>query len=187
MFLTQLKGRMMTRNRRYSLIFSCAAALVLATGSLYTTYAQENQPQQGGRKWGLGAAFQGGNQLLGQQFIIVPVWLRSKLVVGPVVSVTHTENVNLNFTAGLATRFYLTLSRVSPFWGVAATTTYNKPQLGGAASAPVWTFGGYFGGEFFINQRFSLIILQGVWVLRPLRGGNLTITSATFFMGTVYF
>lgn len=178
----QLKGRMMTRNRRYSLIFPCAAALVLATGSFYTTQAQENQPQQPGRKWGIGATFQGG-----QTLFIVPIWLGQKFVVGPLVSATHTENVNLNINAGLATRIYPSMGRIAPFWGVAAAASINKLQIGGATSTTTWTVGGYFGGEFFINQRFSLSIQPGVWVVFPPNNGNVTITSATFLLGTVYF
>ncbi len=172
----------MMRNRQSSLIFSCAVVLVLATGWLQSAAAQENQNQQVDRNWGIAATFQGG-----QTLVVVPIWLGQRFTVGPIVSATHTENVNLNINAGVATRFYPTLSRVAPFWGVAATATINKPQIGGSNSATTWTVGGYFGGEFFINQRFSLSIQPGVWVIIPPNSGNITISSATFLLGSVYF
>jgi hypothetical protein len=179
--LTQLKGRKMMRNRQHALMISCAAALVLATGWLHTAAAQENQNQID-RKWGLAATFQGG-----QTLIIVPIWLGQRLAVGPIVSATHTENVNLNINAGLAARFYPTMARIAPFWGVAATANINRPQVANATTNTTWIAGGFFGGEFFINQRFSLAIQPGVWMAFPPNGGNITITSSTFLLGAIYF
>ncbi|MGI0017000.1 MAG: hypothetical protein ACREBU_26555, partial [Nitrososphaera sp.] len=163
-----MKGRKMLRNCQYALTISCVAALVLTTGWLHTAAAQENQSQQMSRKWGIGATFQGG-----QPFIIVPVWLTQRIAVGPIVSATHTENVNLNYNTGVGARIYPTIARIAPFWGAAVIAAYNKPQRGGATTSPAWAFGGYFGGEFFINQRFSLIVQPGVWILRPSGGGNM--------------
>ncbi len=165
-------------SNRHARTRGCILALLLAAGWSHTAHAQENQAN---RKWGLGATFQGG-----QTLIIVPVWLGQRFVLGPLLSATHTENVNLSINAGLATRIYPKMSRIAPFWGVAATANINKPQNGGN-SLTTWLLGGYFGGEFFINHRFSFSIQPGIWASFPPNSGPITITTATFLFGTIYF
>lgn len=171
------------RNRQQVFIFLCALMLALAAGWLHDARAQETQSQnQVNRTWGLGATFQGG-----QTLIVVPVWLGQRFVVAPIVSATHTENANLLLNAGAGIRLYPSMSRIAPFWGVAATATINKPQTGSGNSSTIWTAGGFFGGEFFINQRFSFSIQPGVWASFPPNSGPITITTATFLFGTIYF
>jgi hypothetical protein len=170
------------RNRQQSFILFCAVSLALATGGLHTAAAQETQASNTvTRSWGVGASFQGG-----QTLIIVPIWLGQRFNAGPIVSATHTENVNLTLNAGLAARYYTSMTRIAPYWGAAATATINKPQNGGN-SATAWTVGGFFGGEFFINQKFSLAVQPGVFAIFPPNSGPITITTTTFLFGTVYF
>jgi hypothetical protein len=156
--------------------FILPVIILLVTPALQPSraFAQEKEVQ---RSWGLSASLQGG-----QSALVVPLWLGPKFVVAPNASVNHIDNVGTILGVGLALRLYQGTGRLMPYWGVRGGSTITMPSGGGSSSSN--GAGVFYGGEFFINPRFSFAVEGQV---NSVLTSPLTVATATALMATVHF
>ena len=164
--------------RRYLFAVLGVLGLLLAGGSPDTAAAQENQVQ---RKWGLGASLQSN-----QGAIFVPIWLSPTLMLAPNASLNYIENLSTTIGAGVWVKIFPRMARVAPFWGLGATTSTVIISGGGGSNTTIVP-AVFFGGEFFINQRFSFGVQPTVAVAIPPNSGPISINTLTLLYATVFF
>lgn len=148
----------------------CAIMLGLATSA----HAQEKEIK---RSWGLSASLQGG-----QPVLIVPIWMGQKFVLAPNLGVAHVKNTGTVLAVGLTFRIYQNTGRVMPYWGVRGGSVITMPTGGGSSSTN--GAGVFYGGEFFINPRFSFAIEEQV---NSTLSSPFTISTATALLATIHF
>lgn len=117
------------------------------------------------RKYGLTASVQGG-----QPAIMVPLWLGDTMVLAPGFQLNYIENVRSDFALFLAPRFYMEMKRVAPYITARVGVMFNRPDVG--TKTQDLLLGAGFGGEYFVNPKFSF----GIEAL--LLGNILDITEA---------
>jgi len=151
-----------------------AVILILGIGS---SNAQQ-QPVK--RTVGLAASLQGG-----QPQILVPIWLGDRFILAPAVSLQHIESTVTNLGLGAAARFYLYMARVAPYFGGQAFAIIGIPSGGGGNTTDL-SIGVFFGGEFFLHQRFS-IGLEAHGDLFIPDTGPYTFNTSTGVIANIYF
>ena len=166
------------RNHRMYLLILSATALLLAMEGPQAALAQENQVN---RKWGLGASLQGG-----QTAVFVPIWLSPTFMLAPTASLNYVENTSTTIGAGVFVKIFPHMARIAPFWGLGATTSTVIISGGGGSNTTIIP-AVFFGGEFFINQRFSFGVQPTVAVVIPPNSGPLQINTATLLYATIFF
>jgi len=124
--------------------------------------------------------------------ILVPFWASPTIVVAPMFSLVYVENSGADVMVGVAPRLYTRVDRVSPYIGARLGAFLNLPKNGNSTTD--WLFGIAVGGEYFLNQRFSLgVEAQGNATFSDdLSGrfgnpGGFTFSTATAVFATIYF
>jgi len=93
---------------------------------------------------------------------------------------------------GIVPRFFFSRDKVAPYIGGRIGLMWRNSNTGW--SEPDWLIGGAFGGEYFVDQHFSLGIESQVNLTisntnssRFGNPGKKNINTATAFFATVYF
>ncbi|MFQ5651887.1 MAG: hypothetical protein ACE5IY_18270 [bacterium] len=128
---------------------SLAPLLVLALALFSGTGTLQSQERSVERHLGLTASIQST-----QTAILVPIWMGDKLTVAPGIALSYVENTGTTFTLLLVPRFYLQMKRVAPYISANVGVSFIDPT--GPADLTDFLFGIGFGGEYFINPKFSL-------------------------------
>lgn len=166
--------RSLERRGKYVLL---TLALVIFA-SLNSVYAQGEIT----RKFGLTGFFQGG-----QTTILVPLWLGDRLTVAPGFSLLWVEGGTTNIGWQVTPRLYFSMNRIAPYISGTVGVILNMPNGGGDTTSLILGVG--FGGEYFINPKFSMGVearLNGA-VTDISGANNLSITTATAVHANVYF
>jgi len=156
--------------------FVVAGAFLFAIVALLasTARAQEKEIK---RSWGLSATLQSP-----QPVLIVPIWMGPKFVIAPNLGVAYVKNTGTVLAVGLTFRVYQSTGRLVPYWGVRGGSLITMPTGGGSTSSN--GAGVFYGGEFFINSRFSFAVEEQV---NSTFSSPLTITTATALLATIHF
>lgn len=120
----------------------------------------------------------------GQSEILVPIWLGDRFVLAPALSLLHIENIGTQVGLGAAARFYLYMERIAPYLGVQGFALVDLPEVG--SSATDLTIGVFFGGEFFLHQRFSVGIQAHGDLFIP-DSGSYVFNTSTSVLANIYF
>jgi len=162
-------------------VLSCSLALALAlsAGLLTSASAQDKEMT---RTCGLTASIQSG-----QGQILVPLWLGDRLTLAPGIGLNYTENVGTTITLLLAPRFYLDMGRVAPYISARGGINLNMPSVGGDTTDGM--LGAGFGGEYFINPKFSFGVEGQLNMMIVDFGGasNMSISTGAAVHANVYF
>lgn len=129
------------------------------------------------RNWGMSATLQGG-----QPVFTIPIWVGPKFVVAPSVGALYVKPAGTVLAVGLALRIYQSTGRLTPYWGIRGTSSITFPKGGGSTSTN--GAGVFYGGEFFINPRFSFAVEEQV---NAVLTAPTTISTATALVATIYF
>jgi len=134
----------MNQIRMRTLIVSILAVLLLsATGAMA-------QPAPGA--YGLRANIQDADT-----GISLPIWMSGgKMVFEPAVSFVSVSDSGTDLGFGATLRFNLRQERVTPYFGVRALGYFFSPDNGDGTTD--FLFGPVFGGEFFLDEGFSLSV-----------------------------
>ncbi len=124
---------------------SVIIAVLLLLGLISVAQSQETYVV---RKFGLTASIQGG-----QPAIMVPLWLSDTVILAPGIQILYIENVRSDFGLFLAQRFYMEMKRVAPYISAQAGVMFNRPDVGTKTEDLRFVAG--FGGEYFVNPKFS--------------------------------
>ncbi len=122
--------------------------LMLALFLTVCSTAVKAQEQQATRSFGLSASLQGG-----QTLVLVPIWFGDKITVAPGVGLQYSENVSTNIALFLVPKLYLDMRRVAPYISGTIGLMRNDPNVGTAVNNLQVGIG--FGGEYFVNAKFS--------------------------------
>lgn len=162
-------------------VLTCSLAVIfsLAAGMFDNAAAQDKEMT---RTYGLTASIQGG-----QGQILVPIWLGDKLTLAPGIGLNYTENVGTTITLLLAPRFYLDMRRVAPYISARGGINLNMPSAGGDTTDGMLGLG--FGGEYFVNPKFSFGVEGQLNVTLFDVGGanNKSISTGAAVHANVYF
>lgn len=146
------------------------------------------------KRTGLTASIQGN-----QYGISMPVRLSSGFTLIPSVGMTFVQENSTDLLTGLTARIYLNEAKVSPYLayraGIGFNFPDNDPERPGDPSTKLDIFGGMaFGGEYFIDEHFSLgveaqanITKSGDGSFRFGNPGRINVNTATMVSATVYF
>lgn len=166
------------KNCRRMTAVLCAIVLLALANWPRTAHAQERQIK---RTWGVSTYLQ-----TAPINLVIPIWITQQVVLAPLVNFNYLENSATTIGGGLALRIYPVMERVAPYWGVRAQAATVIPS-GPGGSATGYAAAIYFGGEFFINPKFSLGVEPGVTVALPPYSGPINVTTATVMVATVHF
>ncbi len=152
--------------------------LVIAAG----TSNLQAQQQPVDRSFGLTGSIQSS-----QTVILVPIWVSQTLNIAPGFGFSYREAVGAHFTFLLVPHFYLDMGRIAPYVSLRAGLMVDAPKRSGDQADLLGGIG--FGGEYFINPKFSIGIEATVDGIIEDAGGinRIVIQSGTAVNGTVYF
>jgi len=129
--------------------------------------------------------------------ISLPLWLGEKFVLAPAFDLKYAEKVGIDFSVGLASRFYFKTEKLAPYFGIKFGAAINIPSSDNKIdnNTKVDFLGGLaFGVEYFIAEKFSLgVEAQGNFTKSDKdsnRFGNpdgLNFNTATMISATIYF
>ena len=159
------------------LLVSLGLALVMIVAHIPSANAQEREVQ---RKWGLSAYLQ-----TTQAEILVPIWLGQRFVLAPTLSANYIENTGTLLGYGAAARIYANMARLASYYGLKAQALTALPK--GGTSNTAFLIAVFYGGEFFLSQRFSIGIEPAVNLLIPPNNGPLVISTSTMLTASVHF
>jgi hypothetical protein len=147
-----------------------------------------SQEKTTARTWGLSASIQGG-----QLDIILPIWAGDKVVIAPAFNFVYVEDAGVDVGIGIVPRFYLQMDKVAPYVGGRAGAFLGLPS-GSAEDTTDWLLGLAFGGEYFLNPKFSVgVEAQANCTIsddlsdRFGNPGGLSLNTATAVFASVYF
>ena len=149
----------------------------MLAGQADRAMAQDREVQ---RKWGFSAYLQ-----TTQAEILIPIWLSQRFVLAPIIAANYTENTATLLGLGAALRVYTYMARLAPYYGIRTQAYIAMPN--GGTSSTAYLIGLFYGGEFFLNQRFSLGIEPGVNLLIPPNSGPLSVSTSTMVTASVHF
>ena len=166
--------RILERRGKYFLLTLAFAIFA----SLNSGFAQGEMT----RKFGLTGSVQGG-----QTTILVPLWLGDRLTVAPGFSLLWVDGVTTNIGLQVTPRLYLDMDRIAPYITGTVGVRLNMPNAAGDTTDLMFALG--FGGEYFINPKFSFgveALLNGF--ITDISGADIfSITTATAVHANVYF
>src|SRR5699024_4058031 len=140
-------------------------------------YAQ-NRPDVG--SVGITASLQSG-----QTNIKVPIWASERLVIGPVVGISHVDDNYTKFNVGINPRFYQSLGNdFATYIGVQGLLQHTSPENGSESSD--FLLGASGGGEYFLDEHFSLCV-EGQLNFLIKDSSNNAFATAAAITGTFYF
>lgn len=129
--------------------------------------------------------------------ILVPIWVKEKIVLAPAIDFKFAEKVGADVSIGLAPRFYFKTENIAPYFGLKIGTIINFPSSKNEIDneTKLDLIGGIaFGAEYFLAERFSLgVEAQGNFSKsnktsdRFGNPGGLNFNLATMFIATIYF
>jgi hypothetical protein len=118
--------------------------------------------------------------------ILVPIWLGDVAVIAPGISVLYVENSGTQLGLLLSPRFYLRMSRVAPYIGGRVKAIITIPDAG--TNTYDWVVGLVFGGEYFVNPKFSFGVETRLNGFIPDPDvGNFILNTGASILATVYF
>ncbi|MDZ7266342.1 MAG: hypothetical protein ONB48_04305 [candidate division KSB1 bacterium] len=139
------------------------------------------QNQEIKRTWGVSTYLQ-----TAPVTIVIPIWLTPQFVLAPLLNVNYQEKAATTLGAGFALRIYPSMQRVAPYWGVnGRAININLSGPGGSATGYAGSI--YFGGEFFINPKFSLGVEPGISITLPPNSGPINVATTTLMVATAHF
>jgi hypothetical protein len=168
------------------IVFLTFAVIIISLfGPVEQTVSQEKAVE---RTWGLSALIQGG-----QLDIILPIWAGNKAVIAPAFNVVYVEDAGVDLGIGIAPRFYLRMDKVAPYISGRVGAFFNLPS-GNAEETTDWLLGLAFGGEYFLNTKFSIgVEAQANFAIsddlssRFGNPGGLSLNTATAVFASIYF
>lgn len=116
--------------------------------------------------------------------ILVPIWLGDATVLAPGFSVLYLENTGTVLGVLLTPRFYIRKSRVAPYIGGRGKAIITIPDAG--SNTYDWSVGLVFGGEYFVNPKFSFGVETQLNGFIP-DAGNFIFNTGAVILATVYF
>jgi len=122
-----------------------------------------------------------------QTSILVPIWVNPMLTIAPGFSFSYLENSGSRIGFFLMPRIYLDMRRVAPYLAIRVGAHINAPKR--ARNTTDFLLGGGFGGEYFINPRFSLgveAIVDGQ-IIDLGTGNNIKLDTSAAVHANVYF
>ena len=158
-----------------------ATKLLLLTGILLLStsaaFAQD-RPDEG--TVGITASLQSN-----QTNIKVPIWASEKIVIAPVVGLTHQDDNFTTLNVGLTPRFYQSLGDdFATYIGAQGILQHTSTEAG--ADNSDFLLGALGGGEYFLDEHFSLGV-EGQLNFGIADGGDNTIFTSAAVNGTFYF
>ena len=160
--------------------------LLLCIFSINVAVAQDNHTPVKG-KVGLSASVQN------TQFdILVPIWVSDKTVMGPSFSFISVQDSGSDLGIGGFSRFYFQTEEIAPYFGMRAGAVFGIPGEGDTVVDIIT--GLAFGGEYFIDEQFSLgIEIQGNFTFsdegssRFGNPGGINFNTASLITASIYF
>ena len=150
-----------------------------------TASAQKKETK---RSFGLSAYLNSSSQ----PYIVIPIWVGPKLVFAPILSGKLVQDGDTEIGIGGLIRLYRNTARVRPYWGAKAKIFLTSPQIGNSFTD--FLAGFFYGGEFFLNSKFSLGVEAQVYGAFPSDSssrygplGKIVIFTQTGVMATIYF
>lgn len=125
--------------------------------------------------------------------ISLPIWTENgKMVFEPAIALTHVSDAGTDLGVGALLRFNLRQDRVTPYFGIRVLGFFFSPEDGDGTTD--FVLGPVFGGEFFLDEGFSLSVESQLNVTKSDefsgRFGNpdgTTISTGTAVAAAVYF
>ncbi len=130
-------------NARFNVVLPALVVCSLLSLS-HSSFAQ----QQVTRTIGLSASIQSA-----QSFIVVPIFVGDRLVLAPGVALSYAEGTGTDLGLALGPKFYTEMGRIAPYLALRGAAFVALPS--GGSSVIDWLFGIAFGGDYFVNPRFS--------------------------------
>lgn len=159
---------------------------VFALGS--SSYAQTEAAKDKGAKAGISAAVQGE-----QTDLLIPIRLSNRVVIVPAIYLSGGEDVFTDFGLGIALRCGQRTGKTMPYFGARFGVLIYDPS-GAGDSQTDFLFGPLVGGEYFLDDHFSLgveaqlnIAKSGKHSLRFNNPDGMSVNTATAVMATYYF
>ena len=145
-------------------------AFILATIFTFQIDAQESYK----RRIGISATIQE------SQFgFLMPIWVSQKFSIAPAIDFKYAEKIGTDYTLGVIPKFYINTEKIAPYFNLKIGAMINNPSSDnqiGSVKTTDWIMGLGFGGEYFIDERFSFgVELQGNFTksdTRSQRFGN---------------
>jgi len=154
---------------------------------VYVSNVMEAQDKPRAGLVGLSASFQSA-----QADILLPIWLSDRFSLAPAVGLTWAEDNGSDIRVGIAPRFFLTSTKVAPYIGGRVGVLIASPSNGDATTD--WIGGLAFGGEYFIDDHFSVGVESQLNVTfsdtKSTRFGNpgkTNVNTGAAVFATVYF
>lgn len=140
------------------------------------------QDRQVTRSFGLSASLQGG-----QTAVLVPIWFGNKITVAPGAGLQYTENVSTNISLFLVPKLYFDMKRVAPYLSGTIGLMRSDPNAGTATNNLMLGIG--FGGEYFVNAKFSFAVEAQVnGFVNDISGtSSMSASTGAAATATVYF
>lgn len=88
-----------------------------------------------------------------QMAILVPIWAGDVTIIAPGISLNYIENTTTTIGLFVAPRFFIEMTRVAPYVGAQGGIILNMPNFGSDTTDLL--LGLVFGGEYFVNPKFS--------------------------------
>lgn len=132
------------------------------------------------RKYGLAASIQGG-----QPAIMVPLWLGDRIVLAPGFQINYVENGRSDFALFLVPRLYTEMRRIAPYITAQVGVMFDRR----GTKTQDLLLGAGFGGEYFVNPKFSFgieALLLGN-ILDISGAGTVAVSTAMAVIANVYF
>lgn len=124
--------------------------LILLSGLLLASIAAWAQPAAGAH--GLRANLQGADS-----GISLPIWTDSgKIVFEPAIAFARASDAGTDLGFGALLRFNMRQDRVTPYYGVRVLEFFFSPEDGDGTTD--FLFGPVLGGEYFLDEGFSLSV-----------------------------
>lgn len=178
LFVSAIERVRAMKNCRRMFVMLCALGLFAWGSSPCLAQTQEREIK---RTWGVSTYLQ-----TAPVNIVIPIWLTPRFVLAPLLTVNYLENSATTIGGGVALRIYPVMQRVAPYWGVRAQAINTNPS-GPGSGATAYAGSLYFGGEFFLNPKFSLGVEPGLNITLPPNSGPIAVTTATVMVATVHF
>lgn len=141
-----------------SIIKRIMILVLFIVSSYYAVFAQsqteneEQAPKKSKKRVGLSASISNSN--MDKVDIMVPYWIRRKMIIAPTFGLEYIQSQSIEFRIGVVFRFIKKLKRLSPYYGL-RTGIMTLNMEGGSNSVDSY-LGFLYGGEFFLTKQFSV-------------------------------
>jgi len=118
-----------------------------------------------------------------QSVILVPIWISDRFIIAPGVGVDWTQNVDTDLVFALVPKFYTSMGRIAPYVSLLGGGMLNLPTGGGRVLDLI--FGLAFGGDYFVNPKFSFGVEARVDAFVP-DTGNINVSTGAAANVSIY-